>query len=110
MLYFTINNTFCVHKYQRLEGALALSTYGEEHSITKILEASNRVDNNFRHFVSFPLSERCMTHDFAGNYMQQREQYFNVYQVNRCLSTINALDIKEKKKEFTLIYQVSYKA
>lgn len=38
--------------------------------------------------------------------MQQQEQYFNIYEVNRRLSTINPTTIKERKREYDFIYQV----
>lgn len=89
-----------------MEGVLSIRIYTKEHDISSLLEASGKISKSFDHFISFPLSYRQMTSNFSSNNIQQQEHYFNIYEVNRRLSTINPTIIKERKREYDFIYQV----
>lgn len=66
-----------------------------------MLDASNQVDTDPSHLILVPLSEfqqKC------NNMLTDR--YFNIYELNQALSSIDREMIRERKRQYTLIYRV----
>lgn len=90
-----------------MEGALAIRVYEKEHSLATLLEASKQLDSNVNHLIAVPMSERKIPVEYSDGNNMLRERLFNIHEMSRCLSYIDRQAIKERKREYTVIYQVN---
>lgn len=88
---------------QNLQGVLAMRIYEPEHSLKSLLEASNQMDADVAHLASVPV-RRSIT-QAEPNIMG--EGFYNFEEVNRRLSNMDVRAVRENKRQYDLVYQVS---
>lgn len=88
---------------QNLKGVLAMRIYEPEHSLKSLLEASNEMDADVAHLASVPV-RRSIT-QAEPNIMG--EGFYNFEEVNRRLSNMDVEAVRENKRHYDLVYQVS---
>ncbi|KAG0189822.1 calcium channel protein [Apophysomyces sp. BC1034] len=89
---------------RKLDGALAIHIYDEEHTIQALIRASSRMDADVCHLASVPTSH-LKPNTVAASYNILGERFFNYHEVNRQLSTIDVGSIRKRRKQYTLAYQ-----
>lgn len=77
--------------------------YEPEHSLKSLLEASNEMDADVAHLASVPV-RRSIT-QAEPNIMG--EGFYNFEEVNRRLSNMDVEAVRENKRHYDLVYQVS---
>ena len=90
--------------HQKLEGVLSIHIYEKEHRLSTLLDASSQIDSDVGHLIAVPLSDAKGTNNTLG------ERFFNLHEFNKRLSNIDPDIIKERKRQYTEVYQVKYTA
>jgi hypothetical protein len=89
-----------------LSGVLSVRIYDKEHSLTTLLEAGYRLDTGYNHLISVPRGEGIS--DYGGT-NAMGDKLFNIYELNKALSTIHRDEIRERKRQYSIVYQVRNK-
>ncbi|CAO3626859.1 unnamed protein product [Cunninghamella echinulata] len=88
---------------RNLQGNLCVRIYNESHTLNNLLKASNREDINVNHLASVPLCSTRLYHQFASNNILG-ERYYNFYEVNKELSTMDLSAIRKNKDNYNHLY------
>jgi hypothetical protein len=88
-----------------LQGTLSLQIYSKSHSLTSLLKASDQMDADVTHIASVPLCSSRLQNQFASNNILG-ERYYNYYEVNKKLQTMDIASVRINKEEYNRVYQV----
>ncbi|KAI9305722.1 Ion transport protein-domain-containing protein [Cunninghamella echinulata] len=89
---------------RNLQGNLCVRIYSEPHTLNNLLKASDREDIDVNHLASVPLCSARLYHQFASNNILG-ERYYNFYEVNKELSTMDLSAIRKNKDNYNHLYQ-----
>lgn len=92
--------------YQLLNGVLSIKVYGKEHRLQSLIDSTNYIDNDMSHLITVPISESKLNTEYGINNIAG-EKLFNLYELNKRLSTIDRQIIKQKKRHYAEVYQVN---
>ncbi|CAO3597547.1 unnamed protein product [Absidia cylindrospora] len=87
-----------------LQGTLSMRIYTKSHNLANLLKASDQMDADVTHLASVPLSSSRLQSQFASNNILG-ERYYNYYEVNKKLSTMDIPTVRANKEEYNRVYQ-----
>lgn len=71
-----------------------------------LIDSTNYIDNDMSHLITVPISESKLNTEYGINNIAG-EKLFNLYELNKRLSTIDRQIIKQKKRHYAEVYQVN---
>ncbi|KAI8343217.1 Ion transport protein-domain-containing protein [Chlamydoabsidia padenii] len=87
-----------------LQGNLSMQIYSKAHSLTSLLKASDQMDADVTHIASVPLCSSRLQNQFASNNILG-ERYYNYYEVNKKLQTMDIASVRINKETYNRVYQ-----